>query len=110
MEDTRVKNACSETLVISLLKEGPMHGYEMCQVIEERSAGFFTFKHGTLYPLLHRLEKQGVLTSEWGEMESGKPRRYYRLTRAGERAHADHVQLWRELIASLSALVPEVAT
>jgi PadR family transcriptional regulator PadR len=109
MEADRVKTACSETLVISLLKDRPMHGYEMCKVIEQRSGGYFTLKHGTLYPLLHRLEKRGVVTSEWGAMDSGKPRRYYRLTRAGMQAHVANIESWRELFSSLTALVPEVA-
>ena len=55
----------------------------MCKEIEKRSGGYFTLKHSTLYPLLHRLEHEGLVRSHWAEFEGGKPRRYYELTAAG---------------------------
>lgn len=109
MDTDRVRSACSETLVISLLREGRLHGYDMCKEIERRSGGYFTLKHSTLYPLLHRLEQQGLVRSEWGAFEGGKPRKYYELTRKGARYHEENVASWRELLASLAVLVPEVA-
>ena len=109
MDTDRIRNACSETLVISLLREKPRHGYEMCKEIEERSGGYFRLKHSTLYPILHRLEKAGRVTAEWSSLESGKPRKVYRLTHDGRAFHQENVDAWRELFASLTILLPEVA-
>lgn len=110
MDVERIKSACSETLVISLLREKSMHGYDMCKVIEKRSLGYFTLKHSTLYPLLHRLERDGMVKSDWGELDRGKPRKYYQLTKKGAAHHKKNVESWRELFASIGNLIPEVAT
>jgi len=109
MDIDRIKSACSETLVVSLLKERDMHGYEMCKEIERRTRGFFSLKHSTVYPLLHKLEKQGLVEARWGELDSGKPRKVYHLTQAGTAYYAAAARGWRELFASLAILVPEVA-
>ena len=108
-EVDRVRRACSETLVLSLLKHGPMHGYEMCRRIEERSAGYFTLKHSTLYPILHRLEKQGLVAGEWVAMDSGKPKKHYHLTAAGEAFYGETASSRRDFFRTLTLLVPEVA-
>lgn len=110
MDVDRIKNACSETLVLSLLREEHMHGYDMCKEIEKRSHGYFGLKHSTLYPLLHRLEKGGLVTAKWTDFEGGKPRKVYRLTRKGIAHQKNNVKSWRELFASISSLIPEVAT
>lgn len=108
MDVDRVRNACSESLLLSLLKEREMHGYEMCKEIVARSDGFFSLKHSTIYPLLHKLEKQGVVTSTWREFEGGKPRKVYRLTEAGHRAYRETTAQWRDLFLALRSLMPEV--
>ena len=110
MNTHRIKNACSETLIIRLLQERPMHGYELCKEIESRSSGFFTFKHGTLYPLLHKLESDGLVTSQWAQFDSGKPRKTYTLTTKGSASHQDNILFFQELVSSLSMLLPEVAS
>ena len=110
MDVDRIKNACSETLVLTLLNEGPMHGYEMCKEIERRTSGFFTLKHSTLYPLLHRFEKNGLVKAKWGDFDGGKPRKRYTLTKKGAAYHRDSVKSWRDLFQNLADLIPEVAT
>ncbi len=110
MDVDNVKKACTETLILRMLREGPMHGYEMAKEVERRSEGYFAFKHGTLYPLLHRLEKQGLVRGEWSPPADGeRPKKHYRLTRAGQRYHAENTSAWREFIGVLAALVPELA-
>ena len=109
MSTNRIKQACSETLILSLLAAKPMHGYDMCKELEKRSNGYFQLRHGTLYPLLHKMEKAGLVKSKWGELDSGKPRRYYSLTKKGASYQRDNLASWRELLASLIQLVPEVA-
>ena len=108
MDVRRIKSACSETLVLTLLREREMHGYDMCKEIETRSEGYFSLKHSTLYPLLHRLEKEGLVTSKWAEFDGGKPRKYYTLTRKGIAYHQDTITSWRELVGTISKLMPEV--
>ena len=109
MDPLRIRNACSETLVLSLLEKGPMHGYEMCKEIDRRSRGFFVFKHSTIYPILHHMAEEGLVTSQWLEVETGKPQKQYRLTQKGPDYHKQNLMHWRELLAALQSLVPEMS-
>lgn len=72
-----------EALVLGLLREGPKHGYQIALELADRSAGMFRLKHGTLYPILHRLETDGRIAGSW--TEDRRPRKVYRLTAAGGR-------------------------
>lgn len=72
------------TIILKLLTQKPMYGYEMIQAVNERSNGYFAWREGSLYPCLHRLEAEGFIISEMHLAENGKPRRYYRLTPKGE--------------------------
>lgn len=73
-------------LILSLLDKQPMYGYEMIKAIEDKSSGTFSFKEGTLYPILHSLEAKGMVESYWDSTASRK-RKYYRITPSGQ-AHA----------------------
>jgi PadR family transcriptional regulator, regulatory protein PadR len=73
-----------ELLVLGLLRDGPRHGYQIGLDLDERSGGLFQFKHGTLYPILHRLESDGRIEGSW--TEGRRPRKVYRLTTAGRRS------------------------
>lgn len=106
MTTNNLKKACTETLIIKLLDENPMHGYEMAKEIERRSQGYFEFKHGTLYPLLHRLEEQGLIKGEWSTKEE-RPRKYYRLTRAGRRAHEKNTVEMQTFFRVMLEVMPE---
>lgn len=71
----------NELLVLAVLESGPAHGYQIALSVEERTGGLFAFQHGTLYPILHRLEAEGRLRGEWhGE---GRRRKTYRVTDNG---------------------------
>ena len=109
MELKSIKKSCSESLIISLLKDGPMHGYEMGKEIEGRSSGYFSFAHSTLYPVLHKLEKKGLIRGEWHQSDNERPRKYYALTAAGERYHADDREQWRDFFLAMTRLMPELA-
>lgn len=83
----------NELLVLSALSDEPKHGYQIALDTEARSQGLFVLQHGTLYPVLHRLEAAKLVRSAWEE-EGGRRRRVYALTAAGRReleAHADRV-------------------
>ena len=109
MEVNRIKKACTETLVISLLKQKPMHGYQMCKEIERRSAAYFSLKHSTLYPILHRLEKEGLIAGEWVSLDAGKPKKHYHLTPRGEGHYRESADHWRGFIEAMIRMVPEAA-
>lgn len=83
-----------ETILLQLLSERRMYGYEMIKVVNERTRGAFAWKEGTLYPCLHRLEGDGLIASEWVEGEHGKHRKYYRLTRQGEALCREKLEEW----------------
>ena len=73
-----------ESLVLLVLNEGPRHGYEIAQYIESSSNGRFSLSFGSLYPILHRLEKEGLVQSSWERGDSGKEKKIYRLTAKGK--------------------------
>jgi PadR family transcriptional regulator PadR len=62
-----------------------MYGYQIAKELERRSEGYFDFKEGTLYPLLHRMEKEGLVKGEWQVVEKGPSRKYYAITREGRK-------------------------
>ena len=82
-------------LVLSLLKDGDKYGYQMVTELAKRSEDTFQLKEGTLYPLLHTLEKQGYVTSYPMTPEQGRERKYYRLTDSGLRQLEHKEQEWR---------------
>jgi DNA-binding PadR family transcriptional regulator len=88
-------------LILGVLKDGELYGYEIGQRIRERSAAFIDPGEGWLYPALHRLEKQGALQSRWLEGEFGPRRRYYRITEAGLAAFNAQSAEWEQFAASV---------
>lgn len=72
----------NELLVLSTLRSGGRHGYQIALEVEMRSGGAFELQHGTLYPILHRLEREGLIEGRW-EKEGGRQRKEYVLTGAG---------------------------
>lgn len=93
----------NEMLVLAVLDDDAAHGYQIALRVEERTGGRFSFQHGTLYPILHRLEKHGRVKGEWDA--GGRRRKTYRITKEGKSAlHADAASL-REEVGALFALV-----
>ena len=82
--DQRLLNGTVEMLMLETISHGPSYGYEIVQTVLSRSGGRFELKEGSLYPVLHRLERQKLLESSWSEFE-GRRRKYYQLTAAGRR-------------------------
>lgn len=80
--DREVLKTSTTTLILSVLGRGPKHGYQMVRDLERLSSGVLTLKEGTLYPLLHALERDGVVASHW-ELEGGRERKIYQLTDGG---------------------------
>lgn len=84
----------STLLVLTLLESGDMYGYQMIEELARRSNDVFQMQEGTLYPILHALEKGKYLTSYQQEAPSGRMRKYYRLTRRGRELLADKKAEW----------------
>ena len=96
-----------DMIVLAALASGPAHGYAVIQEIYRRSGGAFDLPEGTIYPVLHRLEKNGLLTSHWTIADSGRKRRTYTLTRRGRGALADQRATWQRFSAAVSGLFGE---
>jgi transcriptional regulator len=83
-----------DALLLAVLAEAPGHGYELNQRLLTRSGGDLDVNEGSLYPALHRLERRGLVESEWNTGD-GRKRRVYRLTRSGRRAANSSKEEWR---------------
>ena len=103
--------ASSTPLVLAILAEGESYGYAILQRVRELSGGELEWTDGMLYPVLHRLEGSGLIKSRWQKSESGRRRKYYRLTEAGREQLADERRQWKAVDQTLkklwSALAPE---
>ena len=97
-----MKKGSAEVLVLSVLKERPRHGYEIARQIELRSKGALTFHAASLYPMLYRFERRGLVDGRWVEKAGQRRRRYYRLTAEGARVLAAQRNQWQEFFAALN--------
>ena len=102
--DTRLISGAVETLLLEVLSIGPSYGYEITQTVLERSGGRFDLKEGSLYPALHRLERDALLASYWEEHE-GRRRKYYKLSAAGRKALLDRRQEWQSFAAGVNGVL-----
>ena len=94
-----------DLLVLETLSLAPMHGWGISQRVQQSSEGLLEVNQGSLYPALQRLEKDGLITSEWGTTDNNRRARYYRLTAAGRRALGDELESWRRFAAGLEAVL-----
>lgn len=95
-----------DTLILELVSSGPTYGYEIAQTIVAKSRGSFEITEGSLYPALHRLERQKLLASFWQEPD-GRERKYYKLTPAGRTALAARRTEWKKFSAGVQAILGE---
>ena len=86
--------ASAKPLLLSILSEGESYGYEIIQKVRELSGGEIQWSDGTLYPVLHRLEREELIESEWKEAESGRERKYYFLSKKGHKVLEAERQQW----------------
>jgi PadR family transcriptional regulator PadR len=102
-----LKRGSMATLILTVLRAGPLHGYQLAREIERRSEGYFECKEGTLYPALHKLERDGLLQGEWQQVGEQRRRRTYALTPAGERFLAADAAEWRVFASRLLTMIAE---
>jgi PadR family transcriptional regulator, regulatory protein PadR len=101
MLDREVKRGSTEMLILALVEDRPRHGYEIAKLIEERSEGVLQFHVASLYPLLYRLEKRGLIQGRWVEKAGERRRRFYKLTPAGKKVLAEQRQTWADFFGAL---------
>ena len=94
-----------DLLVLKTLSLAPMHGWGISQRVQQISQGVLEVNQGSLYPALQRLEKDGLITSEWGTTDNNRKARYYRLTASGRRALGAELESWRRFADGLEAVL-----
>ena len=94
-----------DLLILKILVLEPMHGWAIAQRIRQMSSDVLLVGQSALYPALHKLERQGWITSEWDVSETNRQAKYYSLTRAGRKALAEETANWERLSAAITAIV-----
>ncbi len=92
-------------LLLSLLEESDMYGYEIIKKLEMKSDQTFQFKEGTLYPVLHKLENKGYVKSYMSKSDSGKERKYYKITNNGKKQLAEEIEKWERFSESVNKVI-----
>ncbi len=101
LDPKNLARSCHEALILATLAGGPRHGYQLALEIEEHSEGSFRFNHGTLYPILHKMESNGFLTGSWAEPTGKRKRRQYELTASGRERLEQLRKAWTTYFGAL---------
>jgi DNA-binding PadR family transcriptional regulator len=91
---TQLLKGNTDVLILALLEREPMYGSQILERLEASSGGALRLSEGTLYPALHRLAREGLVRSRWSKLATGKERKFYALTRKGERRLAECRKTW----------------
>jgi PadR family transcriptional regulator PadR len=102
-DDQSLKKGTAELLILAQLETKPSHGYEIAQLIEARSNGAVAFHVASLYPILYRLERRGLIAGRWVEKAGQRRRRYYSLTPAGRKVLAAQRKTWSAFMQAVQA-------
>jgi PadR family transcriptional regulator PadR len=95
----------TDSLLLCLISNQSMYGYQIIKELERKSNGYFQFKEGTLYPALHRLEKSGLIKGKWQKLESGQERRYYYITEKGQHALNERMAVWQGFFEAINLVM-----
>lgn len=101
----RLLHGTLDTLVLKTLSHGPLHGYAIARWLEERTGDAIAVEEGSLYPALYRLEKKGLLRSEWGVSELERRAKFYHLTARGRARLATETEAWRRFSRAVSSVL-----
>jgi transcriptional regulator len=100
-DEHTLKKGTAELLVLAQLENEPRHGYDIAVRIEQRSNGAVTFNVASLYPILYRLESQGIISGRWIERAGERRRRFYKLTAAGRKRLLQQRQAWSVFMSAV---------
>jgi DNA-binding PadR family transcriptional regulator len=103
--DANLIRSVAEPVILTLVAERAMYGYEIIKLVNERTDGKFAWKEGTLYPCLHRLEGEQLIQSEWVQQDNGRNRKYYNITRKGKGVMKDKVKEWSSFVSAVQAIL-----
>jgi len=104
VEKRELHKGSAEMVVLALLEGRARHGYELAKLIESQSENKLQFQVASLYPMLYRLERKGLVEGKWIEKANERRKRYYRLTSGGRQALAAHRRNWREFVEAINRL------
>jgi len=99
----------TDSLLLCLISQQPIYGYQIIKELERRSGGYFKFKEGTLYPALHRLERAGLILGKWQSLPSGRQRRYYYITDKGNRVLLAKMNQWQDFLAAMNLIIQPIS-
>ena len=102
--------ASATPLILAILAEGDSYGYAIIKRVTELSGGHLHWTDGMLYPVLHRLERQGLVAANWGAAENGRRRKYYRITKEGQAQLAVQRQQWQVVDDTLRGIWMKACT
>ena len=101
----QIRKGSTTLLILTVLSEEPMYGYQISQELAARSGGYFDMKEGLLYPLLHRLQREGLLRSDWQQAAGARRRKYYAITPAGREVLQAQREEWQLFIGKLQTIL-----
>ncbi len=104
----QIRKGSTELVLLTLLQERPMYGYEISQEMSRKSDGYFEMKEGLLYPTLHRLQKEGLLSSKWQKTENERRRKYYSITAAGRERLEEQSNEWQLFMHKLQEIISNI--
>ncbi len=102
---TDIIRGTADMLILKLLERAPMHGWGLGQAIQSRSREALRIQPGALYAALHRLTRDGWISSDWDVTQNGQRARYYRLTAAGRRQLATETKAWKRLAGGVALIL-----
>jgi len=105
--DSELLKGTLSLLILSLLARKSMYGYEIAATVHRETGGAFTWREGSLYPNLHKLQADELIVGKWEEKETGRKRRYYHITKKGRRALSEKVQSWKDLCQGVNAILEQ---
>ena len=100
----------TDSLLLYLINNQPMYGYQIIKEIEKKSNGYFQFKEGTLYPALHRLEREGLIRGKWQKLPNGQERRYYHIQEKGQMVLNERLNIWRDFSEAVNMVMKPIIT
>jgi PadR family transcriptional regulator PadR len=103
--DKELMKGSTTMLVLNLLSNGDMYGYQMIKELQERSDNTFTLKEGTLYPILHTFESQGLVEAYWEATSSARKRKYYHITSKGRKLLEEKKKEWQVYINAVNKVI-----
>lgn len=102
--ESELMRGAGPVAVLKLLERGEMYGYELTEALAKRTDGVLDLGQSTLYPLLYNLEAKGLIEADWRTAESGRERKYYRLTAKGRKRLAADMDAWKRLVGAMGAI------